>query len=277
MTMPKVYLSPAYHYWNPCAVAGCDETTHNNLYLDVLEPYLAACGIQYKRGPRRTPKSGEDGDALMLQAVRESDAWGADVHYVSHTNAANGSVRGYRPMIYPGSTGGRKLAECILKYRRKIYDQPIQLEETDYWYELRAPAAVSFYEEHVFHDNAADAQWFHSHMGAIAEATCRGLCEYFGIEYRAPGTKPAPAPTPTPKEETINMELRMLRRGMEGNDVRAAMLLMKDKGYYPDEIWSGDKLFGPKMDAGLRRMQADHNLGVDGILGAASWGYLLGR
>jgi len=79
--MPKVYLSPAYHYWNPCAVAGCDETTHNNLYLDVLEPYLAACGIQYKRGPRRTPKSGEDGDALMLQAVRESDAWGADVHY----------------------------------------------------------------------------------------------------------------------------------------------------------------------------------------------------
>ena len=46
--MPKVYLSPAYHYWNPCAVAGCDETTHNNLYLDVLEPYLAACGIQYK-------------------------------------------------------------------------------------------------------------------------------------------------------------------------------------------------------------------------------------
>ena len=91
--MPKVYLSPAYHYWNPCAVAGCDETTHNNLYLDVLEPYLAACGIQYKRGPRRTPKSGEDGDALMLQAVRESDAWGADVHYVSHTNAANGGVR----------------------------------------------------------------------------------------------------------------------------------------------------------------------------------------
>ena len=146
--MPKVYLSPAYHYWNPCAVAGCDETTHNNLYLDVLEPYLAACGIQYKRGPRRTPKSGEDGDALMLQAVRESDAWGADVHYVSHTNAANGGVRGYRPMIYPGSGGGRKLAACILKYRRKIYDQPIRLSESSVWYELRAPAAVSFYEEH---------------------------------------------------------------------------------------------------------------------------------
>lgn len=275
--MPKVYLSPAYHYWNPCAVAGCDETTHNNLYLDVLEPYLAACGIQYKRGPRRTPKSGEDGDALMLQAVRESDAWGADVHYVSHTNAANGGVRGYRPMIYPGSGGGRKLAACILKYRRKIYDQPIRLSESSVWYELRAPAAVSFYEEHVFHDNASDAQWFHSHLGAIAEATCRGLCEYFGIPYRAPGTaKPSPAPT-IRKEEQVTVELRMLKRGMEGGDVRSAMLLMKDKGYYPYAIPASDKLFGAKMEAGLRKMQADHNLGVDGILGAASWGYLLGR
>lgn len=92
-------------------------------------------------------------------------------------------------------------------------------------------------------------------------------------------TEPTPEPeqptTDTNEEETIEMELRMLKRGMEGNDVRAAMLLMKDKGYYPDEIWSGDKLFGPKMEAGLRRMQADHGLGVDGILGSNSWHFLL--
>ena len=145
------------------------------------------------------------------------------------------------------------------------------------WYELRAPAAVSLYEEHVFHDNTSDAQWFHSHLGAIAEATCRGLCEYFGIPYRAPGTaKPSPAPT-IRKEEQVTVELRMLKRGMEGGDVRSAMLLMKDKGYYPYAIPVSDKLFGAKMEAGLRKMQADHGLGVDGILGAASWGYLLGR
>ena len=71
------------------------------------------------------------------------------------------------------------------------------------------------------------------------------------------------------------MELRMLKRGMEGNDVRAAMLLMKDKGYYEGNISKNDKLFGPKMEASLRRMQADHNLGVDGILGSNSWHFLL--
>ena len=84
-----------------------------------------------------------------------------------------------------------------------------------------------------------------------------------------------PAPKEPKKEDTITMELRMLKRGMSGNDVRAAMLLMKDKGYYPYAIWAADKLFGPKMEAGVRRMQAEHNLGVDGIIGRNSWTFLL--
>ena len=84
-----------------------------------------------------------------------------------------------------------------------------------------------------------------------------------------------PAPKEPKKEDTITMELRMLKRGMSGNDVRAAMLLMKDKGYYPYAIPATDKLFGPKMEAGVRRMQAEHNLGVDGIIGRNSWTFLL--
>ena len=168
--MAKVYLSAPYHWYNACAIAGCDENSHNNQYLDVLEKHLHACGIETKRGYRRPPKdSTTDGDELMIQAVNESDAWGADIHYISHTNAFNGTVRGYRPMIYPGSARGKKLADCILKYRKQIYDQPIRLSETDEWYELRVPAAASYYEEHVFHDNSEDAQWFHNHMEEIAQ------------------------------------------------------------------------------------------------------------
>lgn len=86
---------------------------------------------------------------------------------------------------------------------------------------------------------------------------------------------PAPAPQPEPAKGVVNVELRMLSKGMSGNDVRAAMLLMKDKGYYPDAIPATDKLFGPKMDAGVRKMQKEHNLGVDGIIGKNSWTYLL--
>ncbi len=179
--MPKVYLSAPYHWYNKCAVAGCDENTHNNLYLDELEVYLDACGIEHKRGYRRPPQDGTtDGDELMMQAVRESNEWGADIHYVSHTNAFNGTVRGCRPMIYPGSVGGRKLAELMIAYREEIY-QPISLIERSDLYELRETYAVAFYEEHVFHDNEEDAKWFHDNMRYIAECTARAMCDYFAV------------------------------------------------------------------------------------------------
>ena len=99
-----------------------------------------------------------------------------------------------------------------------------------------------------------------------------GLPDYASKATENEPVSPAPA---TNKEETIEMELRMLKRGMSGNDVRAAMLLMKDKGYYPYTIPASDKLFGPKMEAGVRKMQAEHNLGVDGLIGFNSWTFLL--
>ena len=97
----------------------------------------------------------------------------------------------------------------------------------------------------------------------------------FGLPDYASKATETDTPAPAEKEATVNMELRMLKKGMSGNDVRAAMLLMKDKGYYPDAIPATDKLFGPKMDAGVRKMQAEHNLGVDGIIGKNSWTFLL--
>ena len=99
-----------------------------------------------------------------------------------------------------------------------------------------------------------------------------GLPDYASKATENEPVSPAPA---TNKEETIKMELRMLKRGMSGNDVRAAMLLMKDKGYYLYAIPASDKLFGPKMEAGVRKMQAEHNLGVDGLIGFNSWTFLL--
>lgn len=188
---PKVYLSPAYHSWKPCAVVGCDETTHNNQYLDILVEFLDSCGIAWKRGPRRIPKSTEDGTVLMKAAVRESDDWGADVHYVSHTNASTnsvggGKVRGYRPIIYAGSVKGLQIANCIMHYRKEIYDQPMRLNERTDLYELRVPKAPSYYEEHIFHDCPADAEWFHDNMRAVARATAKGFCAYFNIPYVEP-------------------------------------------------------------------------------------------
>ena len=269
--MAKVFLSPAYHYFNRCAVPGCDETTHNNLYLDELEPYLTACGIEFRRGARRTPRSGESANEMMYAAVRESDAWGADVHYVSHTNAFDGTVRGYRPMIYPGSARGEKLAEAIIAQRRRIYDQPISLVRRADLYELRVPKAASYYEEHVFHDNELDAQWFHANLRSLAESTARGLCDYFGLVFVDPYAQEEPeAPAPD------GVVLPVLRRGDRGTAVRAAMVVLRDGGWYAVALAAGDNVFGPQMEAAVRRLQQAKGLTVDGIVGRETWGALLG-
>ena len=116
---------------------------------------------------------------------------------------------------------------------------------------------------------------YHNAVGYREIAVNGRYIRGFGLPDYASKATETDTPAPAEKEATINMELRMLKKGMRGNDVRAAMLLMKDKGYYPDAIPATDKLFGPKMDAGVRKMQKEHNLGVDGIIGKNSWTYLL--
>lgn len=74
------------------------------------------------------------------------------------------------------------------------------------------------------------------------------------------------------KQGVINMEMRVLTKGMKGADIHAAMVLMKDRGYYNGVL---DNLFGNGMEAGLLRMQKENGLGADGILGNNSWNYLL--
>ncbi len=269
--MAKVYLSGPLHWYNKCAIDGCDENTHNNAYLDELEVYLDACGIETKRGYRRLPfDSKTDGDELMIQNVIESDEWGADVHYISHTNAFDGSVRGCLPMIFPGSERGKKLADLIIAERKKIYDQPSSLTERSDLYELRVPNAASYYEEHVFHDNAEDARWFHDNMRSIAESTARGMCAYFGLAFVDPYAKPV-----EPVVSGVTVTLPVLSKGDLGDEVKALQALLIGYGYNLGS-WGADGDFGAATDKAVQQYQNKTGLVVDGIVGKATWSALLG-
>ena len=281
MAAPKVYLSPAMHRANPCVYPRpdgnqCHEALENNEYIDILEPILNRCGIETKRGYRRTPMNGDNGDAIMKQNVWESDAWGADVHYVSHTNASsNGKAQGCHPMYYTYSKNGKKLGEIMAKYRKHIYPGTVKLVPRSDLYELRVPKAVSFYEEHAFHDNLEDITWFHTHMKEIAESAAKGLCEYFGIPY-VEDTKPVSVPTPVEQDVTIPMQVRMLRRGMWGADVKTLQAALIAYGFSCGAA-GADGDFGVGTDAALRKFQTKYGLGVDGIAGNATWSKLLGK
>ena len=259
--MPKVYLSPAMHRQNECCYPRpdgkqCYEALENNEYIDILEPVLNRCGIETKRGYRRTPMNNEDGDKIMKQNVAESNAWGADVHYISHTNGANGTVKGYRPIYFTGSAKGKKLAEIMVKYRKQIYPYSVVLNNRTDLYELKNTNAVAFYEEHVFHDNLEDATWFHTHMNEIAESAAKGLCEYFGIPYVAPAVAPS-IPTVT---------ATILRKGSAGPEVKSLQKKLLQIGYYLGS-YGADGDYGDATVIAVRKFQKDNSLAVDGEAG----------
>ena len=278
MAAPKVYLSPAMHRANPCVYPRpdgkqCYEALENNEYIDILEPILNRCGIETKRGYRRTPMNGDNGDAIMKQNVRESNAWGADVHYVSHTNASsNGKAQGCHPMYYTYSKNGKKLGEIMVKYRKQIYPRTVKLVARSDLYELKKTNAVAFYEEHAFHDNLEDITWFHTHMEEIAESAAKGLCEYFGIPY----VEPVPVPAPVEQDVVIPIQVRMLRRGMKGADVKTLQAALITYGFSCGTA-GADGDFGSATYAALRKFQTKYGLGVDGIAGNETWSKLLGK
>lgn len=259
--MPKVYLSPAMHRQNECCYPRldgkqCYEALENNEYIDVLEPVLNRCGIETKRGYRRIPMNNDDGDKIMKQNVAESNAWHADVHYISHTNGADGTVKGYRPIYFTGSTKGKKLAEIMVKYRKQIYPYSVVLNNRTDLYELKNTNAVAFYEEHVFHDNLEDATWFHTHMNEIAESAAKGLCEYFGIPYVAPAATPS----------TSTVTATILRKGSTGPEVKSLQKKLLQIGYYLGS-YGADGDYGDATVTAVRKFQKDNSLAVDGEAG----------
>ena len=266
--MAKVFLSPSNQYDNRYAYGDTTEGVQCGKIAEVCKAALERSGVTVKLMH----------DESMQKKCAASNAFGADLHVPIHTNAFNGTVSGTRMFYYAEGGEGQKACQAIFARLAPVTPGTSENIRADAsLYEVRVPAAPTAYIECEFHDNPTASKWIVENTGLIGETIARGICDYFGVTFREK-EQGAPAEdnnTNTNEKETINMELRMLSRGMEGNDVRAAMLLMKDKDYYPDKIWSGDKLFGPKMEAGLRRMQADHNLGVDGIIGNASWNFLL--
>ena len=54
------------------------------------------------------------------------------------------------------------------------------------FYEINSTPMLSVYPELAFHDNGAYAQWLVENQDEIAEALCRGVCRWFGVNYTAP-------------------------------------------------------------------------------------------
>lgn len=83
----------------------------------------------------------------------------------------------------------------------------------------------------------------------------------------------AEATTTTTTKGDYTMEMKNLKKGCKGEDVRALQILLNGRGY---SCGNADGDFGSKTDAAVRKYQKAKKLTQDGIAGKNTMGSLLG-
>lgn len=175
----KIYISPSSQPENKYAVGNTNEEVQCNKIAAAVAVALERCGMN---GILPSSK-----DTTMYDRARESNAAHVDLHMPIHSNAYNGKVAGLRIFLYKLGGEAEKIARAI-----EAELAPITPGESDGisavpgLYEIKSTNAVCVYLEVGFHDNPEEAQWIIDHTEDIAEAICKGLCNYYGVKYVSP-------------------------------------------------------------------------------------------
>ena len=173
----KIYLSPSDQGKNTYAAGNTNEEVQCEKISNALEQALLRCGFEVKNALTGS----------MQERVAESNAWNADLHIPIHTNAHNASVTGTRLFCYNLTGEGYKACTAVFKYLAPLTPGTSEnISARPELYEVRVSSAPCVYIEVDFHDVPNIALWLIQNTEAIAEAICKGVCEYFGAEYVAP-------------------------------------------------------------------------------------------
>ena len=258
----KIYASPSNQVSNRYAVGNTNEAEQCRKIATKLVEALNRCGFD--------GKTNVTGD--MYEHVRESNAFGADLHIPIHTNAYNGKVAGLRIFVYKTGGEAEKIAKAVSAELAPITPGTSDgISAHPGLYECKATNALCVYIEAGFHDNPTEAQWIIDHTVDIAEAICRGLCKYYGVTY---ATGSAPEPAPVVKTDECSIKLPVLRKGSQGAPVKALQHLLIGNGCSCGS-YGADGDFGAATDTALKAYQKSKGITVDGIAGAETWNKLL--
>lgn len=174
MAKKKIYISPSSQTDNRYAVGDTNEAEQCRKIAVELVAELQRCGFD-----AMTTLSGD-----MYKRTRESNSYGADLHVPIHTNAHNKKVQGTRLFCYNNTGEGYKACKAIMATLAPITPgNSDSITANKSLYEVRKPKAATAYIEVAFHDNPTEAQWIIDSTEAIAEAICRGICNYYDVDY----------------------------------------------------------------------------------------------
>lgn len=180
--MPRIYLSPSTQEYN-LYYGGGNEEYYMNLVADAMIPFLQANAISYTRN---TP------GMTAASSIQQSREGHYDFYLSLHSNASpegqEGTRQGAEVYYARGSRSGHLAAELIAAQLREIYPNPelVRTLPTTRLGEVVKTIPPAVLVEFAYHDNPEDAQWIRENIKPMAEATARGLVEYFGLPWSTP-------------------------------------------------------------------------------------------
>lgn len=261
----RVYLSPSDQRRNTYAVGDTTEDVQCGRIAAACKAALERSGVEVMVGLYDT----------MANRVAASNRFKADLHVPIHTNAANGKATGTHIFCYDAdrNSAGYKACQAVLGVLGSVTPgAPDVVRAYPALYEVKHPAAPTVYIEVDFHDVPAVAAWIIASTTVIGEAIAKGLCAALGV----PFVESANAPVPAEKDTTLPMQVRMLKRGMEGADVKTLQAALTAYGFSCGRA-GADGDFGSGTETALKKFQTKYGLGADGIAGKGTWGKLLGQ
>ncbi len=171
----KIYISPSNQRGNLYATGSTNEREQCHKIAAACVDYLKRAGFNVKC------TYNDD----MYQRVKESNAFGADMHIAIHTNAtAKHNVTGGTQILLYSLDGERKRAG------QRVFDElsaitpgksAEKLIEKPDFYECNSTKALAVYCECEFHDTKEGSDFIIKNTKAMGEAIARGVCKYYGV------------------------------------------------------------------------------------------------
>ncbi len=188
--MYKVFIDPGHNHDGAdtgAAGFGLKEQDISVLIAQKLRPMLEKNGFSVKMSRENINDNVASGlSASLSKRAEEANVWGADIFASIHCNAANTKAYGCETYCVSRSGKAGKLAEAVQKHMPEDtgrYDRGVKTANFAVLTRTVMPAILV---ETAFIDNYDDNKFLGTESGRekCAAAICKGICEYFGTEYK---------------------------------------------------------------------------------------------
>lgn len=175
----KIYISPSNQYANKYATGNTNEKEQCHKIAKACVAYLKKTGFEVK--------CTYDDD--MYKRVRESNAFGADMHIAIHTNATakHNVTGGTQILLYDVSGERKKAGQAVFNRLAPITPgkSAERLIAKPGFYECKSAKGLTVYCECEFHDTKAGSDFIIKNTTQIGEAIAKGICDYYGVKLPA--------------------------------------------------------------------------------------------